>query len=341
MLKEIFVIEDGINVFHYATNKSSNNVDPVLTSGFLSALQSFTSHSRSSQINSYTSESELVIFKQIEDTNKNLVAIFSNKTDEVYAETMLNRIDKLISKSKIMFEINVDVTLTREGERIKKRIEKLLLLSTSQKAQNEIASNLFKSHKLDFLSIYDVKKKKSNFRIAETEIKKSFANELVELDNEITNFVKQLNLGEDYNFVILESDNNRISFFKSENKVTFCKGSARGDDHISIPLNINGYVDSDDFLGEFMYLSEMTKWRMGSDNTFNAIKGNPPYYRDEQTCSTIVDQFATFMENLFGDLFFKIQIYVSGPKISQIMILRQSTANSHEFTIYLDEANVN
>ena len=71
--------------------------------------------------------------------------------------------------------------------------------------------------------------------------------------------VKQINLGEDYNFVILESDNNRISFFKSENKVTFCKGSARGDDHISVPLNINGYVDSDDFLGEFMYLSEITK----------------------------------------------------------------------------------
>ncbi len=337
MLKEIFVIEDGINVFHYAISDSSNNVDPVLTSGFLSALQSFTSHSRSSQINSYTSETEIVFFKKIQNTNKNLVAIFSSKTEEIYAETMLKRIDKVLSKSKIMFEINVDVSDTREGVKIKKRIEKLLHLSTSQKAQNDVADNLFHSHKVDFLSIYDVKRKKSIFRRSETDIKKSFSNELIDLDEALGNFVKQLNLGDDYNFIILETDNNRISFFKSDHKITFVKGSARGDDHIKLPLNINGYIDTDDFLEEFMYLSEVTKWRMEQDNSFNVIKGNPPYWRDEKSCSNLVKQFSTFMESLFDDLFFKIQIYVSNPKISQTMILRQYTANSHEFTIYQDQ----
>ena len=336
MLKEIFVIEDGINIFHYVANNSSNNVDPVLTSGFFSALQSFTIHSRSSQISSYTSESEVVIFKKIQNTNKNLVAIFSSKS-EAYAETMLNRIEKLFSKSKIMFERNVDLTHSPEGDKIIKRIEKLLQLSTSQKAQVDVASNIFKSHRVNFLSIYDVKRKKSIFRQSETEFKKSFANELIALDRTINNFVKQLNLGEDYNFVVLETDNNNISFFKSDNKVTFCQGPTRSDDHIKLPLNINGYIDIEDFLDEYMYLSEKTKWRMDQDNSFNAIKGDPPYWRDEQSCSKLVKRFSTFMENLFSDLFFKIQIYVSSPNLSQTMIVRQSTANSHEFTIYQDQ----
>ncbi|MCE7736477.1 MAG: hypothetical protein GPJ54_16470 [Candidatus Heimdallarchaeota archaeon] len=337
MLKEIFVIEDGINIFHYATNDSTNNVDPVLTSGFLSALQSFTSHSRSSQINSYTSETEIVFFKKIQDTNKNLVAIFSSKTDESYAETMLYRIDKVFSKSKIMFEMNVDVSNTREGVKIKKRIDKLLHLSTTQKTQNEVADNLFKLHKVEFLSIYDVQRKKSIFRRSETEIKKSFANEIVELDKAIGNFVKQLNLGEDYNFVILETDNCHISFYKSDSKVTFSKGSARGEDHIKLPLNIHGYIDTDDFLEEFMYLSETTKWRMEQDNSINVIKGDPQIWRDEQICAKLVNQFSTFLMNLFDDLFFKIQIYVSNPKLSQTMIIRQYTAKSNEFTIYQEQ----
>ncbi|MFV2015999.1 MAG: hypothetical protein ACC656_11250, partial [Candidatus Heimdallarchaeota archaeon] len=124
------------------------------------------------------------------------------------------------------------------------------------------------------------------------------------------------------------------------NKVTFVKVSARSDDYIKLPLNINGYIDPDDFLEEFMYLSEVTKWRMEKDNSFNVIRGNPPYWRDEQSCSNLVKQFSIFMENLFDDLFFKVQIYVSSPKISQTMINRQYTANSHEFTIYQDQGIV-
>ncbi|MFV2015998.1 MAG: hypothetical protein ACC656_11245, partial [Candidatus Heimdallarchaeota archaeon] len=204
-MKEVFVIEDGINVFHYVTNNSLNSVDPVLSSGFFSALQSFT-HSRSSEINSYSSESEIVIFKSILNTNKNLVAIFSSNADESYAERMLNRIEKIFSKSKIMFLVNIDVTRSAEGKKIKNRIEKLLKLSTSQKAQIELADKLYKSHSLDSFMIYDIKKRKSVFRKTKTEINRSFASELVTLDEALDNFVQQMNLGVEYNFVTIETD---------------------------------------------------------------------------------------------------------------------------------------
>lgn len=335
MLKEIFVIEDGINVFHYDINNTSSNVDPVLSSGFFSALQSFT-HTRSSEINSYSSESEIVIFKSILNTNKNLVAIFSSKADEAYAERMLNRIEKIFSKSKIMFQMNINVTQSAEGDKIKKRIEKLLKLSTSQKAQTELAEKLYKSHVVDFFIIYDIKRRKSVFRKAESGIKKSFASELVTLDETLVNFIEQLNLGKEYNFVTIETDNKHISIFKDGGKITFGQGSPKSDDYVKLPFLINGYNDSDEFLEEFMFLTEVAKWRMDQDNSFNVIRGNPPYWKEEQVCSDLVQKFSTFMSNLFDDLYFKIQIYSSYPKLSQITVQRQFTMNSHEFTIFED-----
>lgn len=333
------MIEEGVNIFHYVANNSQNSVDPTLSSGFFSALQSFT-HSRSSEINSYSSESEIVIFKTILNSSKNLVAIFSNKADESYAERMLIRIEKIFSKSKIMFQMNIDVTRSAEGNKIKNRIEKLLKLSSSQKAQIELANKLYKDHAVDSFIIYNIKNRKSIFRKTETEISKSFARELVTLDDVLTNFVHQLNLGLDYNFVTVEADNKHISFFKDDTKVTFSQGSPKSYDYIELPLIINGYSDTNDFLDEFMYLSEVAKWRMEEDNSFNAIKGNPPYWRDEQSCMDLVKTFSTFMNKLFDDLFFKIQIYISNPKLSKITIQPQFTMNSHEFTIFQDQSIV-
>ncbi|MCE7736476.1 MAG: hypothetical protein GPJ54_16465 [Candidatus Heimdallarchaeota archaeon] len=337
MLKEIFVIEDGVNIFHFAPNSTSNNVDPVLSSGFFSALQSFT-HSRSSEINSYSSESEIVIFKNIMSTNKNLVAIFSTKADEAYAERMLNRIEKIICKSKIMFQMNIDHTGSTEGNKIKNRIEKLLKLSTSQKAQIELANKLFKSHDSDLLIIYDIKKRKSVLRKADNEIKKSFANELIILDEALDALIQQLNLGEEYNFVTVETDNKHISIFKDDKKVTFAQGSSRSDDYVKLPLIINGYIETDEFLDEFLYLTELSKWKMDQDNSFSVIRGTAPYWREEQSCSDLVEKAYNFMNNLFGDIFFKIQIYISNPKMSQLIIQRQFTMNSHEFTIFQDQS---
>ena len=138
MLKEVFVIEDGINVFHYNTSDDTlSHTDPVRTSGFLSALQSFTRETRSGSINSYSSDSENVIFKKIENTNKQLVAIFSKNTDDKMAEALVNQIDIILSRSNIMFEVNVDLSNTKEGKKIKSQIKKLVKQPTTQKSQIE------------------------------------------------------------------------------------------------------------------------------------------------------------------------------------------------------------
>jgi hypothetical protein len=312
-------------------------VDPVLTSGFLSALKSFTSQSRSSQINSYTSESEIVIFKRITNTSKDLVAIFETTTDEHYAETLINQIDKLLSKTKIMYEKNLIVTDSKEGRKISQKIDGMLKLSTSQKAQLELASNLFNSHKVELLSIYDVKRKKSLSKLYRNEARKALSKHLTELDTAVDLFVSQLHLGESYIFAIVESDDKRISFYKSGNKITLCQGSGKRDDYIKLPLNINGYLDIDDFIGEFLYLNEKNKWRMRADKSVNVIRGDPPYWRDEQACFDLIGEFDKFMLNVFEDQFFKIQIHTTKPELSQATILRQHTADSHEFTIYRED----
>ncbi|OLS27921.1 MAG: hypothetical protein HeimC2_09490 [Candidatus Heimdallarchaeota archaeon LC_2] len=336
MLKEIFVIEDGINVFHYVTGDDiANQTDPVLTSGFLSALQSFTTQTRSGSINSYTSETENVFFKKIENTNKQLVAIFSKKTDETMAQALINQIDRILSKSPIMFEINVDLSDTREGKKLKIKIENLIKHPTSQKSQIELATKLFDDSSVDFLVIYDYKKHKSLLkRHSGKDRKLLFSKYLALVHIKISNFISQLNLGSEYSMVTAENDLKHLAIVKVGNKLIFTQSVLKSEDYVKLGLQIKGYVDSDSYLDEFLYLSETNKWRVEEDNSFTAILGESPYWRAEESCLELIEEFDTFMDFNFDDQFIKVQLYITNPNLSQVTILKKHTAKRYEFTIY-------
>ena len=101
-----------------------------------------------------------------------------------------------------------------------------------------------------------MKRKKSLLKLYKKEARKALSKYLTELDLAIDIFRSQLNLGESYIFVNVESADKRISFYKAVTKITLCQASGKRDDHIRLPLNINGYHDIDDFTGEFLYLNE-------------------------------------------------------------------------------------
>lgn len=337
VLKEIFVIEDGINIFHYVRGDDDTRIltDPVLTSGFLSALQSFTREARSGSINSYSSDSENVIFKKIENTNKQLIAIFSKNTDDQMAEALINQIDKILSRSKIMFEVNVDVSNTKEGKKIISKIEKLIQQPTTQKTQIELATKLFDNSKVDFIAIYDFKKQKSLLKKQTGKSnRQGLSKHIFPLHDAITNFISQLNLGNEYSMVTASNDKKHFAIVKVENKLVFTQSKLKSQDHVKLGLQIKGYADSEIYLDEFLYLFENKKWRVEEDNNFSVILGESPYWRAEQSCLELIDEFNKFMDFTFNDQFIKVQIYISNPKLAQVTILKKHTAKGYEFTIY-------
>ncbi|MHA2306466.1 MAG: hypothetical protein ACXACU_13865, partial [Candidatus Hodarchaeales archaeon] len=74
MLKEIFVIADGILYFHYSCDPSTLDSDEtILSSALLTAIQSFSEQARTDALESFVMANEYFLFKKMIPTDKTLV----------------------------------------------------------------------------------------------------------------------------------------------------------------------------------------------------------------------------------------------------------------------------
>jgi len=99
MLKEIFLIDRSVLQFHYSSDQSTSDDDKaVLSSGFLSAIQDFSAHTRSDVLDSFSTENEYFLYLRIPETEEVLVGVFSRKAPEVLAREAMEKIKDLFTK---------------------------------------------------------------------------------------------------------------------------------------------------------------------------------------------------------------------------------------------------
>ncbi len=97
MLKEVFLIDRSVLQFHYNSEGVSYEDDKaILSSGFLSAIQDFSSHARSDILESFSTENEYFLFQQCKDSLRILVGVFDRRASEPIARKVLNDIMSLL-----------------------------------------------------------------------------------------------------------------------------------------------------------------------------------------------------------------------------------------------------
>ena len=98
MLKEVFVIDRSVLQFHYNSDRSTSDDDKaVLSSGFLSAIQDFSTHARADILDSFSTENEYFLYLRIPNSDEVLVGVFARKAPEVLAREAMEKIKKLFT----------------------------------------------------------------------------------------------------------------------------------------------------------------------------------------------------------------------------------------------------
>ena len=99
MLKEIFLIDNSVLQFHYNSDRSTSDDDKaVLSSGFLSAIQDFSTHARADVLDSFSTENEYFLYLRIPETDEVLVGVFDRKAPEAFAREAMEKIKLLFTR---------------------------------------------------------------------------------------------------------------------------------------------------------------------------------------------------------------------------------------------------
>ncbi|MFW9887656.1 MAG: hypothetical protein ACFFER_05700 [Candidatus Thorarchaeota archaeon] len=98
MLKEVFVIDNGVLLFHYAKDRDASDSDlAVLSSGFMSAIRDFSKETRSEVVDSLSTETEYILFTANAKTGVVTVGVFDRKAPEHVAREALEKTHELVS----------------------------------------------------------------------------------------------------------------------------------------------------------------------------------------------------------------------------------------------------
>ncbi|MHA1576132.1 MAG: hypothetical protein ACTSU3_02105 [Candidatus Thorarchaeota archaeon] len=117
MIREIFLIDRSILQFHYNSDESTSGDDKaVLSSGFFSAIQDFSTHARSDAIDSFSTENEYFLYLRFPDSEKVLVGVFDRKAPETFAREAMEKIKNLLIKVEMPDIDGKQLSLEIKGE---------------------------------------------------------------------------------------------------------------------------------------------------------------------------------------------------------------------------------
>ncbi|MFW9907429.1 MAG: hypothetical protein ACFFEF_02535 [Candidatus Thorarchaeota archaeon] len=125
MLKEVFLIEQGILQFHYSKDMTTDESDQaLLSSGLLTAIRDFSQHARSDVLESFSTENEYFLFTACPDSQRILVGVFDRKAPTQVAREALQRIAKIIQDANIP-EYTGEVLNIEKRLEIRERIDRI------------------------------------------------------------------------------------------------------------------------------------------------------------------------------------------------------------------------
>ncbi len=208
MLKEIFVIDNGILILHYTKDHAESDSDQaVLSSGFMSALRDFSKETRSELIESLETETEYLLFVPDPDSSKVIVGIFDRRAPQRVAKEALERIRVLISGTELP---------TIEGMQLSPELK-----SSLRKDIDHVSTQLFGTEFMDtymnelldnrpdislaFLLDSDDKEVVASFARPRPLFKKEQVSEFLLLHSTLLRTIQKLGVGEYYRYFTLNS----------------------------------------------------------------------------------------------------------------------------------------
>jgi len=210
MLREVYVMHNGVDIFHYsAGNVEDDDEQFMLTSGFFAALQSFSEEVRSSKINLFSSENELFLFDELEKEDTTLVIVCDNTIQQSVAREILRHV-KITLDNSVLIDTPSHYRLEEKEERqLREEIHNVAQSLISVEFQVEAAKEIFsKRADIDQVLIYDYNDDKLHVNLVSDKINPVEKDQLLAIrsfQRNIIPFIKEFQVGTNFDFILIET----------------------------------------------------------------------------------------------------------------------------------------
>jgi len=230
MLREIFLIDRSVLQYHYSNDISSSDDDKaVLSSGFLSAIQDFSTHARSDALESFSTGNEYFLYLQGRESGRVLVGVFDRKTPENLAREAMEKIMDYIIKVK-MPETEGKQLPREEKEKIGVHIEKINMQLFSDDRLSSMVLEALEGRSdipLAFLVDSNDSSVIASFARPKPLFKQMQVREFLLVHSTLKKTLETLGLNDNYSYFIMESDDYTVVACNGGRLLSVASGAMR------------------------------------------------------------------------------------------------------------------
>lgn len=339
MLKEVYVLDNGVNIFHYSNDKNVDETHYILSSGFLGAIQSFTEETRSSKIDFFASQDEFFIFDHLGDSDKEIVCIFENSIRHTIGRMVMKHVMNVVLQSPIM-EIRGGMIISEgENEQLTDNIEKIANSLISIEYQVENARQIFESSdEITLLLIYDYRRKTVHYQ----------DNDSIDVDDEelylslrslqryMMKLFKSIYLGTNYRFIVIEGDREVVVISKHSTNLTVCYSRNPDDKEFvfKVPFEIMNFTNFEDYKINSERLDKASQWVFVNEQELIATQGQNPYIGTEDAISDGISAIERVLDVLGIEQYHNITFYPDDEHARIMKIIKRFTLDEVIVEIY-------
>ncbi|MHA2094514.1 MAG: hypothetical protein ACW98F_07795, partial [Candidatus Hodarchaeales archaeon] len=280
MLKEIFVIENGVLLFHYSSDpKKADSDESILSSGLLTAIQDFSEGARADALDSFSMENEFFLFTKFPNSHKTLVGVFEKHTPQALSRKSLIKIFTEIHEANLPDEGGFIELNTPEKDKLKNHILKLSsqLFGTNEDVAyvNEL---LEKRTDIPLAILLDAIDKKviTNFARPKPLFKQQQVTDFFLLNSTLSKTIPRLGFKGECEYFCINTDEYVVASVFCGKKISIATGSMNSleEDVLSVALEMCYFSSLNELTGSLGEESEFNSSILLHDGAIEHIKGN-------------------------------------------------------------------
>ena len=230
MLKEIFLISQSVLQFHHSSEQSTSDDDKaVLSSGFLSAIQDFSTQARSDILDSFFTETEYFLYSRFPESDEVLVGVFDRKAPEKYAREAMQKIMEIFGEiprpeiQGLQWSPDVKSQIRERIDRINKQYFSNIQLSAVVVEALEQRTDIPLAFVIDSTSNSVI----ARFSRPKPLFREDQVREFLLVHSSLQRTLESLDIDESYSYLVIESDDYVVVACNGGRLLSVASGSMR------------------------------------------------------------------------------------------------------------------
>ncbi|MHA1994014.1 MAG: hypothetical protein ACW97Z_05700 [Candidatus Hodarchaeales archaeon] len=332
MLKEIFVIENGVLLFHYSSDpKIVNSDESILSSGLLTAIQDFSEGARSDALDSFTMENEFFLFKKFPNSHKTLVGVYEKHTPQSLSRKSLIKIFTRINDANLPDEKGFVELDTPEKRELKNQILELSIqLFGTEEDVAYVTELLERRTDIPLAILLDATEKKVITKFARPKplFKQQQVTDFFLLNSTLGKMISRLGLKGECDYFCINTDEYVVATVYCGKKISITTGSMNSleEDVLSAALQMCYFSSLNDLTGSQGEESEFNSSIFQQDGTIEHVKGTKLPSTASVFILTLINNLNSFSKLLTRRRFVEFQLTTSGESSHKLILQRKGAS---------------